>query len=60
MVSLAADRSESRAQFGRILTREVALFQNDRQIKEVHYREHPADTARYSVRVWHLPLRGGE
>jgi len=34
--------------------RGVALFENDRQIKEVHYRENPAASARYSVRVWHL------
>jgi len=34
--------------------REVAIFGNDRQIKDVHYRERPAESAGYSVRVWHL------
>jgi hypothetical protein len=34
--------------------REVAVFQNDRQIKELHYRERRAESPGYSVRVWHL------
>lgn len=32
----------------------VALYRNDRQIREVHYRQEPAAHAHYLVRVWIL------
>jgi hypothetical protein len=32
----------------------VALYANDRQIQEVHYRREPADEPRYTVRMWVL------
>ncbi|MDA1196064.1 MAG: hypothetical protein O2894_12910 [Planctomycetota bacterium] len=34
--------------------RQVALYENDRQIREVHYRQALAPTPSYSVRVWTL------
>ena len=39
----------------------VALYANDRQIQEVHYRRDPADEPRYTVRLWTLesPTAGG-
>ena len=35
----------------------VALYANDRQIREVHYRQVPAERAGYRVRVWELERR---
>jgi hypothetical protein len=40
----------------------VALYENDRQIHEVRYRQEPAMVPRYRVRIWPLgavaPLLG--
>jgi len=33
----------------------VALYPNDRQIREVIYRHRPGESQRYTVRVWALP-----
>lgn len=33
---------------------DVALYENDRQIKEVHYRHLLGDVTRYRVRLWEL------
>jgi hypothetical protein len=33
---------------------EVALYRDDRQLRQVHYREEPAAEPSYSVRVWTL------
>jgi hypothetical protein len=38
--------------------RAVALYPNDRQIREVRYRHLPGETQRYTVRVWALPDEG--
>jgi hypothetical protein len=34
--------------------RDVALYRNDRQIREVHYRQVVGSTARYQVRIWSI------
>ncbi len=36
--------------------RDVALYKNDRQIREVHYRQVHGSAARYHVRIWSLDL----
>lgn len=32
----------------------VALFYNDRQLREVHYRQHDGERDSYTVRLWEL------
>lgn len=34
--------------------RQVALYENDRQIQEIHYRQSPGPASNYSVRLWTL------
>lgn len=36
--------------------RQVALYENDRQIHEIHYRQSPRRVSSYSVRVWALNI----
>jgi hypothetical protein len=53
-----ADALEDKAKRGPLLhlgdLRDVALYANDRQIREVHYRQQDSPTARYRVRIWSL------
>jgi hypothetical protein len=37
---------------------QVAVYRNDRQIREVHYRYEPNADASYRVRIWRLSASG--